>query len=54
MNRPEESNFTCYAFVSYSHEDQKWAEWIQHAMSMKSFTNTKQERKKNDDSTGIA
>ena len=27
-----ESDFTYYAFISYSHKGQKWAEWIQHAI----------------------
>lgn len=27
-----ENEFTYYAFISYSHKDQKWAEWIQRAI----------------------
>lgn len=27
-----ENDFTYYAFISYSHKDQKWAEWIQRAI----------------------
>ena len=29
QNQSQNQNFTYYAFISYSHKDQKWAKWLQ-------------------------